>query len=161
MQHRQRDFVTVRFIKRYYGIELWWSYKNFSQCQRSKLFYHIWMRKEYFRQTGCYLSKCIRSIRKTVNTAMSTTSSRLCISIEESIICIHSIRKTVNTVISTTSSRLCISIKEKYWVVQTDNLKERMAGMNKDKIIEAIYQLKHEDEAYPEGIIERSRVIFI
>ena len=84
------------------------------------------MRKERFRQTGCYLSKCIRSIQKTVN-----------------------------TVICTTSSSLCISIKEKYWDVQTNNLKEKMAGMNKDKILDAIYKLKHEDEEYHEGIIER------
>ena len=30
-----------------------------------------------------------------------------------------------------------------------------MDGMNKDKIIDAIYQLKHEDEDYHEGIIGR------
>ena len=39
--------------------------------------------------------------------------------------------------------------------MQTNNLKENMAGMNKDEIIDAIYQLKHEDEEYNEGIIER------
>ena len=82
------------------------------------------MQKEYFRQTGCYLSKCIRSIQKTVN-----------------------------TVISTTSSSLCISIKEKYWDVQTNSLIEKMTGMNKDEILDAIYQLEHEDEEYHEGII--------
>ena len=30
-----------------------------------------------------------------------------------------------------------------------------MAGMNKDKILDAIYQLKHEDEEYHEGIVGR------
>ena len=31
----------------------------------------------------------------------------------------------------------------------------RRTGTNKDKILKAIHQLKHEDEAYHEGIIER------
>ena len=33
-------------------------------------------------------------------------------------------------------------------------LTERMAGMDKDKICEAVSQLKYEDEAYHERIIE-------
>ena len=37
-------------------------------------------------------------------------------------------------------------LRKKYWDVQTNNLTKKMAGMNKDKILEAIYQLKHEDE---------------
>ena len=41
-----------------------------------------------------------------------TTSSSSYISIEENIICIHRIPKTVITVTSSTSSRLCFSIKE-------------------------------------------------
>ena len=35
-----------------------------------------------------------------------------------------------------------------YWDVQTNNLKEKMAGMNKDDILDAIYQLKHEGGEY-------------
>ena len=38
--------------------------------------------------------------------------------------------------------------------MQTDNLKEKMAGMNKDDILDAIYQLKHEDPDYHENIIK-------
>ena len=45
-------------------------------------------------------------------------------------------------------------LKKKYWDVQTDNLKEKMAGMNKDDILDAIYQLKHEDPEYHESILK-------
>ena len=38
--------------------------------------------------------------------------------------------------------------------MQTNNLIEKMDEMNK-KILDAIYQLKHEDEEYHEGKIER------
>ena len=38
--------------------------------------------------------------------------------------------------------------------MQTDNLKEKMSGMNKDDILDAIYQLKHEDPDYHESIIK-------
>ena len=44
---------------------------------------------------------------------------------------------------------------KKNWDVQTNNIKEKIAGMNKDEILDAIYQLKHEDEDYHEGIIGR------
>ena len=44
-------------------------------------------------------------------------------------------------------------LKKKYWDVQTNNLKEKMARMNKDEILDAIYQPRHEDEDYHEGII--------
>ena len=77
------------------------------------------------------------------------------VAIEENIICIHSIRKTVNNFISTTSSRLCISIKEKYWDVQTDNLRQMMARMDEDYILDAIYLLRHENPEYHESIINR------
>ena len=46
-------------------------------------------------------------------------------------------------------------LKKKYFDVQTDNLKENMDGMNKDNICDAVYQLKHEDEEYHGGMIER------
>ena len=46
-------------------------------------------------------------------------------------------------------------LQKKYWDVQTNLLTDKMAGMNKDKILEAIYQLKHEDEEYHKIIIER------
>ena len=45
-------------------------------------------------------------------------------------------------------------LKKQYWDVQTDNLKEKMAGMNEDYIIDAIYLLKHEDPEYNEIIIK-------
>ena len=45
-------------------------------------------------------------------------------------------------------------LKKKYWDVQTDNLKEKMAGMNKDNICDAVYQLKHEDPDYHENVLE-------
>ena len=44
-------------------------------------------------------------------------------------------------------------LREKYWDVQTKLLTERMDGMDKDKISEAVYQLKYEDEAYHERMI--------
>ena len=34
-------------------------------------------------------------------------------------------------------------LRKKYWGVQTNLLTEKMAGMNKDEILDAIYQLKH------------------
>ena len=46
-------------------------------------------------------------------------------------------------------------LKKKYWDVQTNNLKEKMPVINKDEILDAMYQLKHEDEDYHEGIIGR------
>ena len=46
-------------------------------------------------------------------------------------------------------------LKKKYLDVQTDNLKARMAGMNKDYIIDAIYLLRHENPEYHESIINR------
>ena len=36
----------------------------------------------------------------------------------------------------------------KYWDLQAKLLTEKMVGMDKDKICEAVSQLKHEDEAY-------------
>ena len=39
--------------------------------------------------------------------------------------------------------------------MQTNNLKENMAGINKDKVLDAIYQLKYEDEDYHDIIIKR------
>ena len=82
------------------------------------------MRKESFRKTGCYLSKCICSIQKKPSSVPPPTA-------------------------------YVSPLRNKYWDVQTKNLKENMAGMNKDKILDAIYQLKHEDEEYHEGMIER------
>ena len=46
-------------------------------------------------------------------------------------------------------------LKKKYWYVQTDNLKEKMAGMNEDYILDAIYLLKNENPEYHESIINR------
>ena len=46
-------------------------------------------------------------------------------------------------------------LREKYWDVQTKLLTEKMAGMDKDKILEALSQLKYEDEAYHERMIQR------
>ena len=46
-------------------------------------------------------------------------------------------------------------LRKKYWDVQTNLLTRKMDGMNRDEILDAIYQLKHEDEEYHEGIIER------
>ena len=45
------------------------------------------------------------------------------------------------------------SLQKKYWDAQTNLLTEKMAGMNKDKILDAIYQLKPEDEDYHEDKI--------
>ena len=39
-------------------------------------------------------------------------------------------------------------LREKYWDVQAKLLTEKMAGMDKYKIREAVSQLKYEDEAY-------------
>ena len=41
------------------------------------------------------------------------------------------------------------------WYLQTKLLTEKMAGMDKDKFLEAVSQLKYEDEAYHERIIEK------
>ena len=46
-------------------------------------------------------------------------------------------------------------LREKYWGVQAKLLTENMAGMDKDKICEAVSKLKYEDEAYHERMIER------
>ena len=45
-------------------------------------------------------------------------------------------------------------LKKKYWDVQTENLKEKMDGMNKYEIRDAVYQLKHEDPDYHESILK-------
>ena len=45
-------------------------------------------------------------------------------------------------------------LREKYWGLQAKLLTERMARIDKDKIREAVSQLKYEDEAYHERIIE-------
>ena len=45
-------------------------------------------------------------------------------------------------------------LREKYWDLQAKLLTERMVRMDKDKICEAVSQLKHEDEAYHERIIK-------
>ena len=44
--------------------------------------------------------------------------------------------------------------REKYWDMQVKLLTEKNVGMDKDKIHEAISQVKLEDEAYHERIIE-------
>ena len=46
-------------------------------------------------------------------------------------------------------------LRKKYWDVQTNFLTEKMARMDKDETLEAIYKIKHEDEEYHEGMIER------
>ena len=46
-------------------------------------------------------------------------------------------------------------LREKYWVVQAKLLTEWMDGMDKDKIREAVSQLKYKDEAYHELMIAR------
>ena len=45
-------------------------------------------------------------------------------------------------------------LREKYWDVQAKLLIERIDGMDKDKICESVFQLKYEDEAYHERMIE-------
>ena len=72
------------------------SYFNIFECRRNVL-----------DKLDVTYQSAFTASKKTV-----TTSSSSCISIEENIICIHRIPKTVNIVISSTSSRLCISIKE-------------------------------------------------
>ena len=64
--------------------------------------------------------------------------------------CIHSIR---NTVIGTTTS-LYISVTRKYGDLQAKILTEKAVGMDKDNISEAMSQVRLEDEAYHELIIE-------
>ena len=39
--------------------------------------------------------------------------------------------------------------------MQTNNLKEKMAGMNKDEILDAIYLLRQENPEYHESIFNR------
>ena len=46
-------------------------------------------------------------------------------------------------------------LKKKYWDVQAKLLTEKMDGMKKEKIREAVSQLKYEDEAYHEHMIAR------
>ena len=46
-------------------------------------------------------------------------------------------------------------LREKYWDVQAKLLTEKMDGTDKDKIREAVSQLKYEDEAYHERMIAR------
>ena len=46
-------------------------------------------------------------------------------------------------------------LRKKYWDVQTNLLIENMARMDKDEILDAIYQLKHENEEYNKSMIER------
>ena len=45
-------------------------------------------------------------------------------------------------------------LRETYLDVQAKLLTEKVAGMDKDEIREAVSQLKYEDEAYRESIIE-------
>ena len=44
-------------------------------------------------------------------------------------------------------------LREKYWDVQAKLLTELMDGIDKDKIREAVSQLKYDDEAYHEHMI--------
>ena len=44
-------------------------------------------------------------------------------------------------------------LKKKYWDVQTENLRQMMAGMNEDYILDAIYLLRHENPEYHKSII--------
>ena len=46
-------------------------------------------------------------------------------------------------------------LREKYWNVQAKLLTEKMDRMDKDKICEAVSQLKYEDEAYHERMVSR------
>ena len=46
-------------------------------------------------------------------------------------------------------------LRGKYWDVQTKILTEKMDGMDKGTICEAVSQLKYEDKAYQESMIER------
>ena len=49
----------------------------------------------------------------------------------------------------------CVSpLQKKYWDVQTNLLTEKMAGMNKDKIIEAVLLVKYNDETYHESSLQ-------
>ena len=46
-------------------------------------------------------------------------------------------------------------LREKCWDVQTKLLTEKMTGMDKDKIREEVSELKYEDEAYHESMLEK------
>ena len=46
-------------------------------------------------------------------------------------------------------------LRKKYLDVQTDNLRQMMAGMNEDYILDAIYLRIHENPEYHESIINR------
>ena len=108
------------------------------------------MQKDFFGQTGCYLSKCIHSIRKTV-----TTTSSLCISIEEILYVFTGSEKPSTPPSVARAADYVSPLKKQYWDVQTNNLRKLMAGMNEDYILDAIYILRNENPEYYESIINR------
>ena len=105
------------------------------------------MRKEVFGQTGCYLSKCIRSIRKTV-----TTTSSSYISIEENIYAFTGSQKPSKPSPVARATDYVSPLNKQYWDVQTNNLRKLMAGMNEEYILDAIYMLRNENPEYREKI---------
>ena len=113
------------------------------------------MQKECFRQTGCYLSKCIDSIQKP-STPSSVPPAAAYVSPLKKILYAFEASEKPSTPSSVPPAADYVSpLKKKYWDVQTDNLKEKMAGINEDYILDAIYLLKHEDPDYHESIIKR------
>ena len=90
------------------------------------------MRKECFRQTGCYLSKCICSIRKP-STLSSVPPAAAYVSPLKKILYAFAASKKPSTPSPVLPAADYVSsLKKKYWDVQTDNLKSKVAGMNED-----------------------------
>ena len=119
------------------------------------------MRKKCAGQTGCYLSKCIRSIRKTVTTSWMgstktvTTISNLYIyidnSIEEDNKCTYRFKPSTPSPV--TQADYVSPYKEKYWAVKTKNIRKQMKVMKEAYILEAINKLRTENPEMHDDII--------
>ena len=99
------------------------------------------MRKESFGKTGCYLSKRIRSIRKTSPPPAAHISP-----LKKILYAFTGYQKPSTPSPVSRAADYVSPLKKQYCDVQTNNLRKLMARMDKGKIIGAIYQLKHEDE---------------
>ena len=106
------------------------------------------MRKEFFRQTGCYLSKCIHSIRKPSTPSSVPPAAAYVYPLKKILYAFEASEKPSTPSSVPPAADYVSPLKKQYWDVQTKNLRKLMAGMNKDKILETIYQLKHEYKAY-------------
>ena len=106
------------------------------------------MRKKCAGQNGCYLSKCVRSIRKPSPPAAAHISP-----LNKILHALTGSQKPSTPSPVAQAAYYVSPFRQKYLDVLTKNLRKQMVGMKEDYILDAIYILRNENPVYHEGII--------